>query len=103
MFQRMRNNVTINVPDINLMDVSDVQVTFDQKSSGVELSYSGDSVSVINEHQLVVVIPKEDAMQLDNKNIRGQVMFTPVSGFPDATDIFTVSVAELLKEDGYGD
>ena len=103
MFQRMRNNVPINVPDIDLTAVSDIQVTFEQKSSGVELSYSGDSVEVISEHQLAVIMPKEDAMLLDSKNIRGQVMFTPISGFPDATDIFTVSVAELLKEDGYGD
>jgi hypothetical protein len=99
----MKNAVTINVPEINLSAVSDIEVTFTQKSSGIELDYDGDAIEVLNDHQLAVIIPKEDAMQLDDKSVRGQVMFTPSTGIPDATKIFTVTVDELLKEAGYGD
>lgn len=103
MFQRMRNQVTINVPDIDLNTVTDIEVTFDQKSSGIEFTYSDDAIEVIGEHTLLVSIPKEDAMQFENKNVRGQVMFTRNTGVPDATKIFTATVDELLKEEGYGD
>ena len=102
MIQRMLNRVTINVPDIDLNTVSDVEVTFEQKSSGTELTYSGDNVVVAGAHQLVVTIPKEDAMLLDNKAVRGQVMYM-IGADPFATKIFTTTVDELLKEDGYGD
>lgn len=102
MIQRMLNRVTINTPEIDLNTVSNIEVTFEQKSSGAEFTYSGDNVVVAGEHQLVVTIPKEDAMKLDNKLIRGQVMYT-VGADPFATKIFSTTVEELLKEDGYGD
>lgn len=103
MFQRMKNYVTINVPDVDLTTVSDIEVSFEQRSTEIELTYSGDSVSVSTPHSLVVIIPKEDAMQLDQRPIRGQVMFMRSDGYPDATKIFQAPVGELLKEDGYGD
>lgn len=102
MIQRMLNRVTINVPEIDLNTVTNIEVTFDQRSSESEFTYSGESVVVAGEHTLVVTIPKEDAMQLDNKTIRGQVMYT-VGADPFATKIFSTTVDELLKEDGYGD
>ena len=102
MIQRMLNRVTINLPEIDLNTVTNIEVTFDQRSSGSEFTYNGENVVVAGEHTLVVTIPKEDAMQLDNKAIRGQVMYT-VGADPFATKIFSTTVDELLKEDGYGD
>lgn len=102
MRQRMLNKVTINVPDVDLYTVSDIEVTFEQRSSDTEFTYSEESIEIAGDHVLVVTIPKEDAMQLDNKTIRGQVMFM-LDGVPMATEIFSTSVAELLKEEGYGD
>lgn len=102
MIQRMLNRVTINVPEIDLNTVSNVEVTFEQKSSGSEFTYSGDNAMVVGTHQIVVTIPKEDAMKLDNKVIRGQVMYT-IGVDPFATKIFNTTVEELLKEEGYGD
>lgn len=102
MIQRMLNRVTINIPEIDLNTVTNIEVTFDQRSSESEFTYSGENVVVAGEHTLVVTIPKEDAMQLDNKTIRGQVMYT-VGADPFATKIFSTTVDELLKEDGYGD
>lgn len=103
MFQRMSNYITINVPDVDLTTVSNIEVSFEQRSTETELLYKDESVSVSNEHQLVVVMPKEDAMLLDERPIRGQVMFMRSDGYPDATKIFQAPVGELLKEDGYGD
>lgn len=101
MFQRMANYVTINVPDVDLTTVTNIEVSFEQRSSGTELTYSGDSVSVSTEHQLVVAMPKQDAMLLDSHPVKGQVMFTE-GAVPNATRVFTVPVNELLKEEGYG-
>lgn len=103
MIQRMRNRVTVEVPEIDLYDVSGLEVTIEQKSSGEEFTYSNDAVEVAGEHVLVVTVPKADAMRLDPKPVSAQVMFTRSDGMPDATEPFKISVAELLKEDGYGD
>lgn len=102
MIQKMINHITINTPDLDLATVTDIMVTFEQKSSGVELTYSGDSISVIGAHALIVTVPKADAMKLDSTPVRGQMMYT-LNGSPLATQIFTIQVSELLREDGYGD
>ena len=103
MIQRMRNNVIIDVPDIDLTAVSGIEVTFDQKVSGVELSYAGEAVVVVDENHLAVEIPKSDAMKLVHKPVRYQVMFMNAENIPGASKIYTLQVDELLKDDGYGD
>ena len=102
MFQRMRGAVTVNVSGVNLTTVSDIEVKLIQESTGVDMLFTGDQVAVGNDTALMVVIPKETAMELDVSPLRGQVMFTKPDGFPDATRPFKVSVSELIKEDGYG-
>lgn len=103
MFQRMRNHIVINVPEVDMMTVSDIQVNFYQRSTETSLNYEGENVEVVNQHQIVVYMPKEDAMLLDKRPVNGQVMFMRGDGLPDATKIFTSTVDELQKEDGYGD
>lgn len=102
MRQRMKNKVVISLDDVQLDAVSDVEVTFDQKMSGVELSYKGDQIEILSESELAVIIPKEDAMKLLDKPIRYQVMYME-DGFPEATKIYKMPVDELLKDDGYGE
>lgn len=102
MIQRMKNKVVISLDDVQLDAVSDVEVTFDQKMSGVELSYKGDQIEILSESEFAVIIPKEDAMKLLDKPIRYQVMYME-DGFPKATKIYRMSVDELLKDDGYGE
>ena len=102
MRQRMKNKVVISLDDVQLDAVSDVEVTFDQKMSGVELSYKGDQIEILSESELAVIIPKEDAMKLLDKPIRYQVMYME-DGFPKATKIYRMPVDELLKDDGYGE
>ena len=103
MFQKMLNYVTINIPELDLTTVTDIEVTFKQKSTGTELTYSGSgSLELIDEHTLTVKIPKVDTMQLNRTDVAGQVMFKE-NGIPNATQVFIASVEELLKEEGYGD
>lgn len=103
MFQKMLNYVTINIPELDLTTVTDIEVTFKQKSTGTELTYSGDSsLELIDEHSLTVKIPKADAMQFNRTDVAGQVMFKQ-DGVPNATLVFIAPIEEILKEDGYGD
>lgn len=102
MFQKMLNYVTINIPELDLSTVSDVTVTFKQKCTGTELTYSGSDTEIVDAHSLTVKVPKEDAMKLNHTTVSGQVMFKE-NGVPNATRVFMASVEELLKEDGYGD
>jgi hypothetical protein len=100
--QKMMNYVTINIPNLDLSTVSDVTVTFKQKSTGTELTYTDTNIKYIDGHTMTVKIPKEDAMKLNRTPIQGQVMFIQ-NGVPNATEVFMTSVEELLKGDGYGD
>lgn len=101
MIQRMLNYVTINLPELDLTTVTDIEVTFKQRTTGTELNYSGESISISDEHSVKVIIPKTDAMKLSDTPVQGQVMFT-LNDVPLATKVFTLSVDELLKEAGYG-
>ena len=98
MIQRIRNTITINTPDLDLSKVTNILTTFEQRTTGVELTYTP---TVVDSHTLSVTMPKDDAMKLDHTPLRGQVMFT-INGAPQASKVFSVSVNELLKEDGYG-
>lgn len=102
MIQRLRNNITIRVSDIDLTTASDIEVTVEQRTTDTEITYSGDSVLVTGPHLLTITIPKEDAVLFDKRTAKGQVMFTNGNGMPGATKIFVIPMYELLKEDGYG-
>lgn len=101
MIQKMKNLVTINVHGVDLTAVTNIEVCFKQDST--ELLYTGNDVQVGSETQLLVSIPKSVAMGLNPKAlVYGQVMFTKEGDIPDATDVFTIKVRELIKEAGYG-
>jgi len=102
MIQRILNYITIRVKDIDLTTVSDVEVTIEQRSTGVEVTYSGDNALVVGPHLITVTVPKSDALQFDKRSAKGQVMFTDENGVPGVTKIFFIPMNELLKEDGYG-
>lgn len=103
MIQKMMNRVLLDVPDVDLTAVYNIEVTFDQKASGVELTYSDEAIFVADESHLSVDIPKEDAMKLVHKPIRYQVMFMNTEEVPGASKIYIMPVDELLKDDGYGE
>lgn len=102
MFQRMRGVIPIEVDGVDMTTVTDIEVKLIQEDTGVDLLFTGSQVTVASSSTVQVEIPKATAMQLDVAPLRGQVMFTYSDGIPDATKPFTVSVSELIKEDGYG-
>lgn len=103
MIQKMRNQLVVNVPGEDMNTMTNIEVTIEQEENNLEFTYSGDSIAVSAAGKVLVSIPKEDADQLNFENdVRGQVMFTRPTGFPDATRIFRIPVRELLKEGGYG-
>lgn len=58
--------------------------------------------TVVDETHLLVTIPFADAMQLDpGRSARLQLALTDADGNPQAADIVTQPVKELLKEAGY--
>ena len=102
MIQKMKNLVPINVHGIDLNEVTDIEVCLKQGST--ELLYSGNEVEIGSETQLLVSVPKSVAMTIDHtKLVYGQVMWTDENELPDATDVFTIEVRELIKGAGYGD
>lgn len=103
MFQRMANFIDIPVEEVDLTTCGNVEVCFEQRSTDTEFVYTDEQVEVMSEHIVRVIMPKEDAMLLDHRPIRYQVMYTTGEGIPTATKIYTKPVDELLKEDGYGD
>lgn len=102
MFQRMRSAVSITVNDVDMLTVTDVEVKLIQEDTGVEMLFTGSDVAIADASTVSVVIPKDIGMQLEVAPIRGQIMFTRDNGYPDATSPFTISVSELIKEEGYG-
>lgn len=103
MFQRMANRVILPVKDFDMTVVSDIEVCFEQRSTETELVYKDESVYVESEHEVAVLMPKEDAMLLDDHPVRWQVMFIGQDGYPNATKVKQMPVNELLKDDGYGE
>ena len=103
MIQRMKNYVTITVPGVDMHEMTNIEVTIEQESTGKEFTYSGGAISLSEEGKVIVEMPKDDAATFDTEDAQGQVMFTRPGGIPDASRIFRIPVYELLKDDGYGD
>ena len=101
MIQRMKNYVPIKVKGLDLTALTDIEVSL--KQGELDLLYTGENVQVGSASQLLVIVPKSVAMDLDpNQVVTGQIMYTR-DGVPDATPIFPIEVRELQKESGYGD
>lgn len=58
--------------------------------------------SVISPSEMVVVIPLNDAKKLREGEAKLQFAYTDANGNPDASNVVSLKVAELLKEVGYG-
>lgn len=103
MIQRMRNVVPIDITDVDLSNVTQIEVYLEQKSTNTYLRFAGEDVELVDENTLAISVSKEDAMKLSTATVRGQIAFTRENGLPTATKVFYVSVDELLWRDGYGD
>ena len=93
---RIKNALHITCEDVDLTAVSKIE--FYVKQSGFFRQYSPE---VVSPNEMLVEIPFEDAMKLRPNQVKLQFAFTDENGTPQATDIVSYEVADLLKEAGY--
>ena len=97
MIEKMRNAVIITCDNADFQQASDIEVYVRQYDLFFQYT-----PTVTNAHTLVVQIPKSDAMQLTPGGCQMQFAFTDGNGNPNASEIKNLSVADFLKEAGYG-
>lgn len=96
MRQRIANTVSISVDGVDLTAISNIE--FYVRQNGLFFEYVP---TVVNASTMIVIIPKEDADLLMPAFVRLQFAYTNADGRPDASDVLAISVAELLKTEGY--
>nr|DAH37826.1 MAG TPA: hypothetical protein [Caudoviricetes sp.] len=95
----IRNALQVECTGIDFTKVTKIE--FYLKQGELFFQYSP---TVTDATHLLVDIPKADASQLTRKaDVKLQFAFTDANGVPDASDIVSVLVDDLLKEAGYGD
>lgn len=96
MRQRIENTLSISVEGVDLTTVSNIE--FYVKQNGVFFEYSP---VVTDASTMLVTITKEDADRLSTSGVSLQFAYTDSAGKPYASEILKISVAELLKREGY--
>lgn len=97
MRQRIENHMVISVSGIDLTTVSNIK--FWVRQGSVLLEYAP---TVVDSITMTVLIPKSDAMHLSKSDVKMQFAYTDSQGVPNASEVVTMTVDELLKESGYG-
>ncbi len=95
MRKNIKNALEILVDGIDLTTVSNIQFYVRQKPF---FEYTPE---VIAADCMLVIIPLEDALQLNATQIKLQFAFVDADGNPRASGIVQIPVGELLKEAGY--
>lgn len=94
---KIENRVLITCEGVDLTTLTDIEVYIRQGYLFFQYTPEVHSAS-----EMVVTMPFDDAKQLRPFPVRVQFAFTDETGRPDASDIVTIGVEDLLKEDGYG-
>lgn len=95
--QRIKNTLSISCSGLDLTTVKDIEF-YVRQGEFFRCYYP----EVVSPSQMVVVIPFEDAQELENRGVSIQIAYTDQDGNPRASDTMIVSVRNLLKEEGYG-
>ena len=93
---KMRNNLLVTCEDVDLTTVSNIE--FYVRQGQFFRQYAPEVVAA---HEMLVVIPFEDAMELSTVGVSLQFAFTDADGNPRATKVELIPAGELLKEAGY--
>lgn len=97
MREKIKNALSVEVVGADLTKATKLQFWLRQGALFFEYV-----PAVVDETHLLVTIPLADAMQLDaGKSARLQLALTDGDGNPQAADIVSQPVKELLKEAGY--
>lgn len=94
---KIENHIKVVCDDIDLRTISNIEFYVRQG-----IFFRQYTPEAIEKHEMVIVIPYEDAMQLrEDKIVNLQFAYTDAHGSPDAADTVGVYVRDLLKESGY--
>ena len=96
MREKIQNRLKISVDGIDLTKLRDIE--FYVKQTGFFGCYA---TEVISSTEMLVIVPYKDAMKLRKGNVDLQFAFVNEYGDPDASNVNTVPVEQLLKEAGY--
>ena len=96
MRRRIENRVVITCEDVDLTTLSELE--FYVKQGYLFFQYTPEVVSA---SEMVVTVPLEDAMKLSRQPVQLQFAYLDEDGHPDASNVVTCDVGELLKEAGY--
>ena len=96
MRKNIKNALEILVDGVDLTTVSNIQFYVRQEALFFEYS-----PEVIAADCMLMIIPLEDALQLNATQIKLQFAFVDEDGNPRASGIVQIPVGELLKEAGY--
>ena len=96
MREKIQNRLKISVDGIDLTKLRDIE--FYVKQTGFFGCYAPE---VISPTEMLVNVPYKHAMRLRKGNVDLQFAFVNEYGDPDASNVNTVPVEQLLKEAGY--
>lgn len=97
MYQKIKNTLHITVKDVNLKTLRKIEFYIRQGELFFEYI-----PTIINEHEMSVIIPKIDADFLKaNEKVELQFCYTDENDNDVPSKKSTVDVEELLKTEGY--
>lgn len=96
MREKIQNRLKISVDGVDLTKLRDIE--FYVKQTGFFGCYAPE---LISSTEMLVIVPYKDAMRLRKGNVDLQFAFVNEYGDPDASNVNTVTVEQLLKEAGY--
>ena len=94
--EKIQNQLKITCEVIDLTEITNIE--FYVRQFMTFLCYTP---SVLSSTEMTVTIPFEDAKKLKDGEVKLQFAFVDKNGVPNASDVVTVSVHDLLKEGGY--
>ena len=98
MIEKMRNCLVITCEEADFSVATDIEVYVQQYDKFFQYT-----PSVQDAHTLTIQVPKSDAMLLTPGICQMQFALTDANGNPCASEIRRITVADFLKEAGYGD
>lgn len=96
MRKKIENRLKITCDDIDLTTVTDIEFYVRQ------VRFFGHyTPTVVSAHEMLVIIPSEDAKKLCRGKVELQFAFTDADGNPDSSEITELEVGDFLREVGY--
>lgn len=97
MKQRISNIIRAEIEGASLEGASDLEF-YIRQWGGLFIQLTP---TIVDATHIEVEIPFDEAMKLQPTRAALQLAYTNANGYPTATEVLTIPVGELLKEEGY--